>query len=148
MHHRQRSFLIRHHREPQRRSLLLQEKHRGAERWHAFRFSELMSEACTTAHAPILEAPPAAQKNRLVYLDALRGLMLTVMAVNHVPSELHTVTDHPFGYMSAAEGFVFLSGLMAGLVYTKRYLKAGAEALQDGCAKRAGQIYLPPDHLF
>jgi hypothetical protein len=76
-----------------------------------------------------------------VYLDTLRGLLLVVMAINHVPNELQRITDHPFGFMSAAEGFVFMSGLMAGMVYTRRFLQSGITALRDGCLGRARQIY-------
>jgi len=78
---------------------------------------------------------------RLIYLDALRGLLLVVMAINHVPNDLHVITDHPFGYMSAAEGFVFLSGLMAGLIYSRRFLRGGAGELQRSCWGRARTVY-------
>jgi hypothetical protein len=78
---------------------------------------------------------------RLVYLDALRGLLLVVMAINHIPNDLHVITDHPFGYMSAAEGFVFLSGLMAGLVYSRRLARGGVGDLHRSCWARARTVY-------
>ena len=82
------------------------------------------------------------QSRRLEYLDTLRGLMLVIMAVNHIPSPLHSITDHPLGFMSAAEGFVFLSGLMAGFVYTRKFLRGGWDALLHACLDRARTLYV------
>lgn len=47
--------------------------------------------------------------SRRVELDALRGLMLIIMALNHLPTRLRVYSDQPLGFVSAAEGFVFLS---------------------------------------
>lgn len=79
--------------------------------------------------------------SRLEYLDTLRGLLLVLMAVNHIPSPLHAVTDHPLGFMSAAEGFVFLSGLMAGLVFTRKLVRDGPSELLRACISRAKSLY-------
>jgi hypothetical protein len=43
--------------------------------------------------------------------------------------------------MSAAEGFVFLAGLMAGLVYTRMLLRSGREEVRRASFRRAGTIY-------
>ncbi|MEO6873294.1 MAG: OpgC domain-containing protein [Opitutaceae bacterium] len=74
-------------------------------------------------------------------LDSLRGLMLVGMAVNHITSHLQVLTDHPFGYTSTAEGFVFLSGLVAGLVYTRRQQRLGLAAATKSSVLRAVTIY-------
>ena len=74
-------------------------------------------------------------------LDSLRGLMLVGMAVNHIASPLHLLTDQPFGYTTSAEGFVFLSGLVAGLVYTRRRERAGPAAAQRASWRRAVTLY-------
>lgn len=79
---------------------------------------------------------------RLTHIDALRGILLVMMAVNHIPSELQIVTNHVFGFVSAAEGFVFLSGLMAGMVYARRYYKSGEREMKGSAAKRASGIYV------
>jgi len=81
-------------------------------------------------------------------LDSLRGLMLIGMALNHVTSHLHVLTDHPFGYTSMAEGFVFLSGLIAGLVYTRRLQRHGPAAVLKGSRARAVTLYLCHVALF
>jgi len=52
-------------------------------------------------------------------LDTIRGLMLVVMTIDHLDSPLKKLTLETFGYVTATEGFVFLSGLVAGLVYTR-----------------------------
>lgn len=38
------------------------------------------------------------------------------MAINHIGSDLSIVLDQPLGFVSAAEGFVFLSGLVTGRI--------------------------------
>jgi len=82
---------------------------------------------------------PAVPRDR--GLDSLRGLMLVGMAVNHITSHLQVITDHPLGYTSTAEGFVFLSGLVAGLVYTRRRQHRGVVAAAQASVGRAGTIY-------
>jgi hypothetical protein len=89
--------------------------------------------------APTKQLEP--RGNRLIHIDALRGLLLVFMAINHIPSALHVITDHPFGYMSAAEGFVFLAGLMAGYVYTRVWRRGDFPTLRRACLKRATTIY-------
>src|SRR5665213_877198 len=73
--------------------------------------------------------------------DTLRGLFLVCMTINHLPTELRAVTDQSLGIFSAAEGFVFLSGLIAGWVYTRKYRTLGAEGLHQASANRAKSIY-------
>lgn len=65
-----------------------------------------------------------------------------MMAVNHIPSDLQIATNHIFGFVSAAEGFIFLSGLMAGLVYARRYYKLGAAEVQNLAVRRSAGIYV------
>jgi len=74
--------------------------------------------------------------------DTLRGLLLVGMTVNHLPTGMRTLTDQSLGAFSAAEGFVFLSGLMAGWVYTRRLRQRGSEALWSSCMARTRSIYL------
>ena len=74
-------------------------------------------------------------------LDALRGLLVVAMALNHVPTTLDDFTNHPLGFMSSAEGFVFLSGLIGGYVYVKKIWKKGVASAGACCWRRAGTIY-------
>lgn len=78
---------------------------------------------------------------RLQHVDAMRGLMLVMMAVDHIPSDLQIATNHIFGYVSAAAGFVFLSGLMAGRVYSRHRIREGAAACRRKIYARAFTLY-------
>jgi hypothetical protein len=78
---------------------------------------------------------------RRVDLDAARGLMLVLMALTHLPTRLSSPTGQPFGFVSAAEGFVMLSAYMAGMVYTRRALKDGIPAMRQAFFMRALKIY-------
>src|SRR5471032_2061561 len=73
--------------------------------------------------------------------DSLRGLFLVCMTINHLPTEMRAVTDQSLGLFSAAEGFVFLSGLLAGWVYTRKYRRFGAQGLWQAASDRAQSIY-------
>jgi len=46
-----------------------------------------------------------------------------------------------FGFFTAADGFVFISGLVAGIVYTKRLISGSFVELRSSALKRALQIY-------
>lgn len=73
-------------------------------------------------------------------LDGLRGALLLLMTVNHMPSPLRAWTSQPLGFTSAAEGFVFLSAFLAGLVYYRRSAKVGAESAGKALLQRAGVV--------
>ena len=73
--------------------------------------------------------------------DTLRGLFLICMTVNHLPTELRWITDQSLGFFTAAEGFVFLSGLMAGMVYTRKFRAGGPGGLWAAVLTRVKTIY-------
>src|ERR1700719_4230482 len=50
-------------------------------------------------------------------LDAVRGLMLVWIALTHLPTSASAYVNQPFGFVSAAEGFIFLSALFTGRIY-------------------------------
>ncbi|ADI84802.1 membrane protein, putative [Geobacter sulfurreducens KN400] len=54
-------------------------------------------------------------------IDTIRGLLVAIMIIDHVGGYLKLVTAQTLGYVSAAEGFVFLSGFVCAKVYG-RYL--------------------------
>ena len=78
---------------------------------------------------------------RLNELDALRGLMLVLMTLTHLPTRLSSPLGQPFGYVSAAEGFVLLSAYMAGLVYGRTAQKHGIDAMASAFWRRAFKVY-------
>ncbi len=75
-------------------------------------------------------------------LDALRGLMLVLMTLTHMPTMYSLPSGQPFGFVSAAEGFVFLSAFMAGRVYGRRARRDGLPAMQTAFHERALKLYL------
>lgn len=63
-----------------------------------------------------------APKVRDPRLDAIRGLCLVMIFLNHVPGTVYeTLTSRNFGFSDAAEGFVIMSGIAAGLAYSAAF---------------------------
>lgn len=89
-----------------------------------------------------MASPPAASGERLWQIDALRGLMLVLMTLTHLPTRLSSPAGQPFGFVSAAEGFVLLSGFMAGLVYAGRERREGEAQMRTAFYRRVLKIYL------
>jgi hypothetical protein len=83
-------------------------------------------------------APPKRRQE----LDVLRGLLLVLMAVTHLPTGLSVYSNQPFGFLSAAEGFVFLSAFLVGSTYMRKLHEHGADYVRDKLWRRAGKLYL------
>ncbi len=88
---------------------------------------------------PGATASPAA--NRLWQLDALRGLMLVLMTLTHLPTRLTEPMGQPFGFVSAAFGFVFLSAMLVGRVHGRRLPQLGRSGIRRALWRRAGVVY-------
>jgi hypothetical protein len=73
-------------------------------------------------------------------LDALRGLLLFWMTLTHLPTAASAWANQPFGFISAAEGFVFLSALLTGKIYAAQ-ATAGYSTLRAGLWPRAIRVY-------
>ncbi len=73
-------------------------------------------------------------------LDALRGLLLFWMTLTHLPTAASAYANQPFGFISAAEGFVFLSALLTGKIYASQ-AAAGFSTLRAGLWPRAARVY-------
>ena len=77
-------------------------------------------------------------------LDFFRGFFILIITIDHFFSEnniIRKITEESLGWVSAAEGFVFLSGLTAGLVYTRKLIEAGPAYISRAASKRAWVIY-------
>ncbi|MGH2367949.1 MAG: OpgC domain-containing protein [Chloroflexota bacterium] len=76
-------------------------------------------------------------------LDFLRGYCAFAMVVDHIggASFLYPLTGGNQFFVSAAEGFIFLSGLLVGLIYGPRVLRDGLAAVQLHLLKRAFTLY-------
>src|ERR1700684_4383611 len=73
-------------------------------------------------------------------LDALRGLFLVWMTLTHLPTRFSDFTNQPIGFVSAAEGFVFVSALLVGRIYMRDSLD-NSSGVRVKLWKRALQIY-------
>ncbi|MDE1178348.1 MAG: OpgC domain-containing protein [Edaphobacter sp.] len=73
-------------------------------------------------------------------LDALRGLFLIWMTLTHLPTHLSDFVNQPFGYISSAEGFVFLSGLLVAHLYV-RVAEDDEDKMKAKLWKRSLRIY-------
>jgi hypothetical protein len=79
---------------------------------------------------------------RIQELDALRGLMLVWITLTHLPTVLSTYVNQPFGFVSAAEGFIFLSALFTGSIYFRLAQRDGYAAMRRKLSKRTLRLYL------
>jgi hypothetical protein len=59
------------------------------------------------------------KSQRMPELDALRGLFLVWMTFTHMPTRFSDYVNQPFGFVSSAEGFVFMSALLVSRVYLR-----------------------------
>jgi hypothetical protein len=77
-------------------------------------------------------------------IDLLRGIALLMIFINHVPETLwENFTSRNFGFSDAAEGFVLMSGIAAGLAYGPAYLLGKPSiAVLLRPWKRAGMLWL------
>jgi hypothetical protein len=73
-------------------------------------------------------------------LDALRGLFLVWMTLTHLPTRMSELVNQPFGFVSSAEGFVFLSAMLVAILYIHRAAEDN-EGMRTKLWKRALTIY-------
>ena len=83
---------------------------------------------------------------RLPELDALRGLMLTLMTLAHLPTEAQVLTNQQVGFVSEAEGFVFLSAFLTGRIFGRIANESGFATVIRQLWTRALRLY--GYHLF
>lgn len=96
-----------------------------------------------------IDSPTAAPAvGRIAGLDALRGVMLTIVLADHCSGMLaqgrfiRQWTLMGLGWSDAAEAFVFLSGLTFGWVYSARLERRGAWTTLRLGLRRSLQLYL------
>lgn len=78
-------------------------------------------------------------------IDGLRGFFLVFMLVNHLVFAggywMQNINHNKLAFVEDAQGFVFLSGLMIGLVYGRKMLKLGYAEGRAQVWRRAFQLY-------
>ncbi len=78
---------------------------------------------------------------RSAELDVLRGLLLVLMTITHLPTRFSAYSSQAFGFVSAAEGFVFLSGFVAGMLYWRGMALRGESWMRGRVMARARELY-------
>ena len=73
-------------------------------------------------------------------LDGLRGLFLVWMTLTHLPTRFSDFVNQPIGFVSAAEGFVFMSALLVGRIYMRDSIN-DASGVRAKLWKRSLKIY-------
>lgn len=80
------------------------------------------------------------QLERRPELDALRGLFLVWMTLTHLPTRFSDFVNQPIGFVSSAEGFVFISALLVGRLYIREFVQDPSNA-RSRLWKRSFKIY-------
>src|SRR5215470_1984535 len=77
-------------------------------------------------------------------VDLLRGFCIFAMVVDHFGGDswLYAVTGGNRFYVSAAEGFIFISGFIMGQAYRAKRDRSGLPAAMGDALKRARTLYL------
>jgi hypothetical protein len=78
---------------------------------------------------------------RRLELDAARGVMLVWIALTHLPTGASHYVNQPFGFVSAAEGFIFLSALFTGRIYFRLAEHDGYRAMTVKLWGRTIRLY-------
>lgn len=84
------------------------------------------------------------KRHRIAALDLLRGFFLFAIIVNHLqrfPNGFDFITGRGSLWISAAEGFMTISGILIGYIYGPKMLRNSKETWKK-LWKRAGKIYL------
>jgi hypothetical protein len=75
-------------------------------------------------------------------IDLFRGLALVMIFVNHIPDNpLTAFTTAAYGFSDAAEGFVLMAGIAAGLVFLRRLDAGGTAEVSVRAWRRAFDLY-------
>lgn len=81
--------------------------------------------------------------SRDLTIDFVRGLCFPIMMIDHLRNHWLTFfTFRPLGFFCAATIFVFLSGFVAGTVYSRSLSSPRPTAIFFKCFRRAGLIWL------
>src|SRR5258708_31816194 len=77
-------------------------------------------------------------------VDLLRGFCIFAMVVDHFGGDswLYAVTGGNRFYVSAAEGFIFISGFIVGQAYRAKRDRSGLPAAMTEALRRARTLYI------
>jgi len=86
--------------------------------------------------------PSEKPRVRLIELDILRGFLLLWMTLTHLPTKASIVSNQTFGFVSGAEGFIFLAAFMVGQIEHRVEQKRGELGTLLDLSKRTARIYI------
>jgi hypothetical protein len=86
--------------------------------------------------------PSEKPRVRLIELDILRGFLLLWMALTHLPTKASVISNQTFGFVSGAEGFIFLAAFMVGQIEHRVEQKRGELGTLLDLSKRTVRIYV------
>lgn len=86
--------------------------------------------------------PPKPSNGRLIELDILRGFLLLWMTLTHLPTAASIISNQTFGFVSGAEGFIFLSAFMVGQLEHRMEEKRGRIGALHDLVRRTVRVYL------
>src|SRR4028119_474096 len=104
--------------------------------------SETNAEIINNSPARRWRYDPVVAGKRDARIDLLRGLAICSMVVNHLESQSYfDAVNRGQIYASAAEGFVFLSGMVLGMVTLGRIHKLGWKEAMKKLVQRSWTLY-------
>ena len=85
-----------------------------------------------------------ASNRRDLRVDLLRGFCIFAMVVDHFGGDswLYSITGGNRFYVSAAEGFIFISGFIMGQAYRAKRDRSGLPSAMAEALRRARTLYL------
>jgi hypothetical protein len=86
--------------------------------------------------------PPKPSGGRLIELDILRGFLLLWMTLTHLPTAASIISNQTFGFVSGAEGFIFLSAFMVGQLECRMEEKRGRLGTLRDLIRRTVRVYV------
>ncbi|HEY7389832.1 MAG TPA: OpgC domain-containing protein [Bryobacteraceae bacterium] len=78
---------------------------------------------------------------RLPELDVLRGFLLLWMTCTHLPTRFNAYSNQFLGYVSAAEGFIFLAAFLTGRIQNRAEDRYGRQEARRNLWRRVFRIY-------
>ncbi len=90
-----------------------------------------------------LSPPPSS--SRIATFDLLRGLFLVIIVIDHInrfPSIFEPITGRGALWVSAAEGFFFISGALIMIIKGRQAARSGLRVAWRSIWARAGTLYL------
>ncbi len=87
-------------------------------------------------------AAPRKAGSRLIELDVLRGFLLLWMTLTHLPTKASVISNQTFGFVSGAEGFIFLAAFMVGQVESRTESRSGVAGTLRDIGRRTWRIYV------